>query len=238
MSSKWLDLEIDLRSRTLWLVHVIALIAVVLIPYVVWAQEQAPTAHHGFGDVEHWASVFESPARAKWQKPDEVVRALDLKPGETVIDIGAGTGYFTRRFAKAVGPSGTAIGLDVEPGMVDYMKADAKKLDLKNYQARLVTADNPELGSHSADVIFFCDTLHHVADRIAYLQSLMPALRSGGRVAVVDFKKDAPMGPPAKMKIAREQMIEQFGKAGYRLVRAHDFLPDQYFLEFEPAAHG
>ncbi|MHB8381534.1 MAG: class I SAM-dependent methyltransferase [Candidatus Binataceae bacterium] len=91
----------------------------------------------------------------------------------------------------------------MEPGMVDYMKADAKKLDLKNYHARLVTADNPELAPHSADVIFFCDTLHHVADRIAYLQSLMSALKANGRVAAVDFKKDAPMGPPAKMKIAR-----------------------------------
>lgn len=68
----------------------------------------------------HWVGVFESPDRFKWQKPDEVVRALDLTPGQTVIDIGAGTGYFTRRFAKAVGPSGAVIGLDVEPGMVDY----------------------------------------------------------------------------------------------------------------------
>jgi arsenite methyltransferase len=215
-----------------------AMVGFVLFPYALRAQEAAPTAHHGFGDVEHWASVFESPARDKWQKPGEVVRALDLKPGETVIDIGAGTGYFTRRFAKAVAPSGTAIGLDVEPGMVDYMKADAKKLGLTNYQARLVKAADPELAPDSADVIFFCDTLHHVADRIAYLQALIPALKPGGRVAVVDFKKDAPMGPPAKMKIAREQMIDQFGKAGYRLVREHNFLPDQYFLEFEPAAHG
>ena len=62
-----------------------------------------PTAHHGFGDVAHWAGVFESPDRARWQKPDDVVQALDLKRGQMVIDIGAGTGYFARRFAKAVG---------------------------------------------------------------------------------------------------------------------------------------
>ena len=66
-----------------------------------------------------------TPARAKWQKPDQVVRALNLKPGQTIVDIGAGTGYFTRRFARAVGPTGMAIGLDIEPGMVAYMKADA-----------------------------------------------------------------------------------------------------------------
>ena len=189
---------------------VIALMAVLLLPRALRAQEHAPTAHHGFGDVAHWAGVFESPDRAKWQKPDEVVRALDLKPGQTVIDIGAGTGYFTRRFAKAVGPSGAAIGLDVEPAMIDYMKADAKKLGLENYHARLVKADDPELAPHSADVVFFCDTLHHMDDRVAYLRKLAPALKPGGRIAVVDFKKDAPKGPPKRMKISREQMMEQF----------------------------
>ena len=217
---------------------VITLMAVLLLAHSPQAQEHAPTAHHGFGDVAHWAGVFESPDRAKWQKPDEVVRALDLKPGQTVIDIGAGTGYFTRRFAKAVGPSGAALGLDVEPGMVDYMKADAKKLRLQNYHARVVKADNPELTPYSADVIFFCDTLHHIDDRIAYLRKLASALKPGGRIAVVDFKQDAPEGPPKRMKISREQMIDQFSKAGYDMVREHKFLPYQYFLEFEPAAHG
>jgi arsenite methyltransferase len=217
---------------------VMALMAVLLLPHALRAQEHAPTARHGFGDVAHWAGEFESPDRAEWQKPDEVVRTLDLKAGQTVIDIGAGSGYFTRRFANAVGPSGAAIGLDVEPGMVDYMKADAKKLSLQNYHARVVKADNPELAPDSADVIFFCDTLHHVDDRLAYLRKLAPALKPGGRIAIVDFKKDAPEGPPKRMKISREQMIDQFTKAGYHMVREHKFLPYQYFLEFEPGAPG
>jgi arsenite methyltransferase len=217
---------------------VITLMAVLLLAHAPQARERALTAHHGFGDVAHWAGVFESPDRVKWQKPDEVVRALDLKPGQTVIDIGAGTGYFTRRFAKAVGPSGAVIGLDVEPGMIDYMKANAKKLGLQNYHARVVKADDPELSPNSADVIFFCDTLHHVDDRLAYLRKLAPALKPGGRIAVVDFKKDAQEGPPKRMKTSREQMIDQFSKAGYDMVREHQFLPYQYFLEFEPAAHG
>jgi ubiquinone/menaquinone biosynthesis C-methylase UbiE len=171
---------------------VITLMAVLLLAHAPRAQEHALTAHHGFGDVAHWTSVFESADRAKWQKPDGVVRALNLKPGQTVIDIGAGSGYFTRRFAKAVGPSGTVIGLDVE--MVDYMKTDARKLGLQNYHARVVKADDPELSPNSADVIFFCDTLHHVDERLAYLRKLAPALKPGGRIAVVDFKKNAPEG--------------------------------------------
>jgi arsenite methyltransferase len=157
-----------------------------------------------------------------------------LKPGQIVVDIGAGTGYFTRRFARSVGPSGKAIGLDIEPGMIDYMHADASKLKLSNYQARLVKPNDPELAPHSADVIFFCDVLHHVDDRVSYLTKLRPALKSGGRVAVVDFKKTAPIGPPATMRIPRNEMIAQFKAAGYRLVEEHDFLPYQYFLEFQP----
>lgn len=201
------------------------------------AQVHGGSAYHQFHDTQRWVKIFESPERAKWQKPDEVVRALKLKPGETVVDIGAGTGYFTRRFARAVGPTGKAIGLDIEPGMVAYMKADAKKLGLKNYEARLVKPDNPELAPDSADLVFFCDVLHHVRQRIPYLKKIIPALKPDGRVAVVDFKKNAPMGPPARIKISREKMIAEFKDAGYRLVHEETFLPYQYFLEFSPEKH-
>jgi arsenite methyltransferase len=200
------------------------------------AQEHAEGAPHQFEDTSHWVQVFESPARARWQKPDEVVRALGLKPGQTVVDIGAGTGYFTRRFARAVGPSGKVIGLDIEPGMVAYMKADAARLKLPNYQARTVTPDDPELGPHSADLIFFCDVLHHIGNRVAYLEKLKPALKPRGRIAVLDFKRTSPIGPPPAMRISREQMVATFEQAGFDLVKRHDFLPYQYFLEFEPAS--
>ncbi len=199
------------------------------------AQKHAEGSHHGFGDATHWAQVFESPERSKWQKPNEVVKAMKLEPGQTVIDIGAGTGYFTRRFAKVVAPSGEALGLDIEPAMIDYMEADSKKLDLKNYKARLVKADDPELASHSADVVFFCDTLHHMEDRVAYFRKLALALKPGGRVIVIDFeKKPLPVGPPPEDKLSREEVVAEFHNAGYRLLRDHDFLPYQYFLEFEP----
>jgi arsenite methyltransferase len=195
--------------------------------------QTAPTP--GFQDTAHWARIFESAERGKWQKPDQVVTSLNLKQGQTVVDIGAGSGYFTRRFAHAVGLSGKAIGLDIEPGMIDYMNADAKKLKLPDYEARLVRPDDPELAPKSADVIFFCDVLHHIDDRAAYLKKLKPALKSGGRVAVIDFKKTAPFGPPAGMRIRRETMVAQFRSAGFRVLREYQFLPYQYFFEFEPA---
>jgi arsenite methyltransferase len=214
-----------------------ALVLALSLSHLATAQIHEQTAHHGFHNIQHWAQAFESPERAKWQKPDEVVRALNLRAGQAVVDIGAGTGYFTRRFATAVGPTGTAAGVDIEPAMVDYMKTDAKKLKVSNYQARLSKPDDPELAPHSADLIFFCDVLHHIDNRLAYLRKLKPALKPAGRVAVIDFKKETlPVGPPPADKISRDEMIGEFRTAGYRLVREHDFLPYQYFLEFEPKA--
>lgn len=212
-----------------------ALVLAFSITTVVSAQEHGEGVHHGFHDAAHWAKVFESPERTKWQKPDQVVRALGLKSGQTVIDIGAGTGYFTRRFAAALGPSGSAIGLDIEPGMVAFMKADAKKLGAKNYDARVVKPDDPGLARSSADLVFFCDTIHHIDGLVAYFRKLAPALKPGGRVAVIDFKKEPlPVGPPPEIKLSRQQVIEDFRDAGYRLVAEYNFLPYQYFLEFEP----
>jgi arsenite methyltransferase len=214
--------------------YFVALTLAFLLPQLVSAQEHGQTAHPRFEDSSRWARVFEAPGRSRWQKPDQVVLTLGLKPGQTVIDIGAGTGYFTRRFARAVGPTGKAIGLDIEPGMIAYMQDDAKRLKLASYEARLVKPDDPELAPQSADLIFFCDVLHHVDHRVSYLKKLTPDLKPAGRVAVVDFKKTAPIGPPTGMKIPRQEMIAEFKEAGYRLVREHAFLPYQYFLEFTP----
>jgi arsenite methyltransferase len=212
-----------------------SVILALVTSFLTHAQEHAEGSHHGFSDANHWAKVFESPERTKWQKPDEVVSALKLQPGQTVIDIGAGTGYFTRRFAKMVAPSGEALGLDIEPAMIDYMKADAEKLGLKNYHARLLKPDDPGLARHSVDVVFFCDAIHHMDQRVAYFRKLASALKPGGRVIVIDFKKEPlPVGPPPEDKLSRDEVLAEFRSAGYRLARDHDFLPYQHFLEFEP----
>jgi arsenite methyltransferase len=212
-----------------------ALVAAIFVAIgVPFAQTGPMPMHHGFENTKRWAKEFESPQRARWQKPDEVIKALALKPGENVADIGAGTGYFTRRFARAVAPGGIAMGLDVEPGMVAYMKRDAEKLGLGNYRARVVKPDDPQLAPDSVDLIFFCDTLHHISGRVSYLKRLHPALRQGGRIALIDFKPSSPIGPPKAMRIPPGEAIKEFREAGYRPVREFNFLPYQYFIEFAP----
>lgn len=186
-----------------------------------------------FDDIERWVRAFEDPQRDEWQKPDKVVESLNIKNGDVIADIGAGTGYFTRRFAVATGPDGKALGLDIEKSMVHYMKEDARKLDLPNYEARVVKPDNPALDDNTVDIIFLCNTYHHIQNRVEYFRKASTSLKPGGRLVIVDFyKRELPYGPPPEHKLSRERVISELKQAGYRLQKTWDFLPYQYFLEF------
>ncbi|MEW6210593.1 MAG: methyltransferase domain-containing protein [Acidobacteriota bacterium] len=175
----------------------------------------------------------QSSSRDRWQKPDEVIRAMGLRPGQIVVDIGAGDGYFTRRFAAAVAPDGRAIGIDIDPSSIRSLMADAKRWGLANYEARLVPADDPMLEPQSVDVVFLCDTYHEIEKRVEYFSRVKKSLRAGGKLVVVDFVKDK---DNPKHSIEKETVIEELRQAGYRLAREFDFLlPRQFFLEFETA---
>jgi ubiquinone/menaquinone biosynthesis C-methylase UbiE len=190
--------------------------------------------HHPPESTSAYIRALEDPGRIEWQKPDEVVEKLGLKAGEAVADLGAGSGYFTLRFAQAVGPAGRVYAVDISPGMLDYLEGHAKEARLENIQPILAEPHDPKLPASSVDLIFICDTLHHISDRAAYYPLLARALRPGGRLVDIDFyKKPLPVGPPVTMKIAKEEMIEEVKPAGFHLVKEFDFLPYQYFLVFQ-----
>jgi ubiquinone/menaquinone biosynthesis C-methylase UbiE len=192
------------------------------------------TSHHTFEDVEHWVSVFDDPRRDEWQKPAEVVAALKLAPGSMVADLGAGTGYFSRYLAQAVGERGTVLAADVEPQLVEHIRKRAEREKTTNVVPVLASADNPRLPYGRVDVVLIVDTYHHFNDRIAYLRRLAQALAAGGRIAVIDwFKRELPEGPPMDHKLAREQIVGELSAAGYELVEEPTFLPYQYFLVFK-----
>jgi predicted methyltransferase len=183
--------------------------------------------------------MFESTERDTWQKPDEVVKQLQLRTGDVVADIGAGTGYFTRRFAAAVGPRGKALGLDIEATMVTHINSEAQKQGVANLNARQVPPNDPQLGPQSVDVVFICNTYHHMQERVAYARLLNQALKPGGCVVIVDFhKRPLPLGPPVEWKLASETVTEEFRQAGFQLTRSVDLLPYQYFLEFVHSPGG
>src|SRR5262249_11599845 len=118
--------------------------------------------------LSHRVESFERPERASWQKPDEVVQALGVKNGDVVADIGAGTGYFTRRFAKAVEPDGKVYAVDVAADVLDYLKERADQEGLRNIVTIVSRDDDPMLPQGAVDLAFFCDTTHHIAGRVNF----------------------------------------------------------------------
>jgi len=193
----------------------------------------AQTAHthqHQFSGAEHWAAVFDDPSRDAWQKPHEVIQALQLAPDSLVADIGSGTGYFSARLAHFV-PKGRVYGVDIEPDMVKYLAERAKREQLPNLTAVSGAPDDPRLPG-KVDLVLMVDVYHHLGDRDRYLRKLRGSLKPGGRVAIIDFDQRTQMGPPKGERVAPETVRSELEKAGYVLSKQHDFLPDQYFMVF------
>lgn len=193
------------------------------------------TADHAFDDVEHWTGVFDNPKRDTWQKPDEVVRALGLKAGMAVADLGAGTGYFLRHLSTAVGPDGVVFAVEVETKLLDHIRKRAAAEALANVVPVLTSPDEPRLPHGRVDLVVIVDTYHHIDDRRQYLRRLARVLAPGGRVAIIDWlKRELPEGPPPDHKLAREHVLDEMRAAGFNLIEEPAFLPYQYFLIFKP----
>jgi ubiquinone/menaquinone biosynthesis C-methylase UbiE len=191
-------------------------------------QEQHPPQ-----STSRYIQVLEDPSRDPWQQPEKVIATLGLKPGERVADVGAGPGYFTLRFAQAVGPTGKVYGVDISREMLDYLEKQASAQHLTNIQPVLASPHDPKLPAASVDMIFICDTLHHISDRATYFPLLMRALKPGGRLVNIDFhKRSLPVGPPVEMKIPEPEMIREAEAAGFHLIHKYDFLKYQYFVVF------
>ena len=184
---------------------------------------------HKFDDPARYAKSFDDPSRDAWQMPARVIDALQLKSGMKVADIGAGTGYFSMRLARVPGVSVFAV--DIEPKMVAYLKQRAQKEHASNVSAVLAGQSTPNL-AEPVDVILIVDTYHHLPNRATYFRELRKSLKPGGRIAIVDFRKDAPDGPPAHFRFTPQQIQDEMKQAGYELQASHDFLPRQHFLIF------
>jgi SAM-dependent methyltransferase len=189
-----------------------------------------------FEEVEKYIAFLERPDRALWQKPDEVVEALRLGPTDTVADVGAGSGYFTFRMAKAL-PRGTVVAIDIEPEMVRHIHHKAMTEGVANVRAVLDKPDEPTLPPE-ADVVFVCDVLHHVAQREAWLGKLAAQMKPSARLVLVEFKEGPlPQGPPASLKLSRAQMLDLARGAGLTLTAEQPtLLPYQTYLVFQRAA--
>jgi len=189
--------------------------------------------HHLHGDPMAYIAALDDPARDSYQKPDDVMKALALRQGEVVADIGSGSGYFTLRFARAVGDSGRVYAVDISPDMIRHLNRRLRDAGIRNVVPVLADPDDPLLPDASVDRFVIVDTWHHVEDQAKYLGLLKRMLKPGGQVVHIDFqKRELPVGPPPGMKVAREDLVKQMGSAGFDLAAEHTFLPYQYFLVF------
>jgi ubiquinone/menaquinone biosynthesis C-methylase UbiE len=197
------------------------------------AAQTAHDAHRLHGDPAAYIAALEDPKRDAYQKPDEVIAALAPRPGEIIADIGAGSGYFAVRLAPRVSPGGHVYAVDVSPDMVRRLNQRVHESGLVNLSTILAPPDNPLL-PRQVDRVLFVNVWHHIENQPAYLALLKKALKGGGQIVMIDFhKRDLPVGPPAAMKIAREDLIRQMQSHGFKVRAEHTFLPYQYFLVFE-----
>jgi len=193
--------------------------------------DESRDPHGNPKDLEHYLERLLSPERDAWQMPDRVVRALKLKKGQTVAEIGCGPGYFTLRLARAVGKSGAVMAVEVNARLISLLRDRLEEHRVGNVTPVFSLAQDPFLPAASCDLILAVNSFHHFQKLPAYLRRLKRALKPKGRIVDIDFhKRELPLGPPVDHKLAREKILGAARKAGLRLVAEPDFLPYQYFL--------
>lgn len=182
--------------------------------------------------------ILERPERDAYQQPDRVMQVLAFRPGERVADVGAGSGYFTRRISRAVGPSGTVWAVDIRPEILGVLEERARRDGAANIRVQQVKPDDPELPAGGVDTIIMVDTLHYVKARADYARKLRAALAPAGRIVIIDFLPkplgERPWGPPPEQKMSREEVDAAMAEAGLFPSRVHEFLAEQFFVEYRP----
>jgi len=183
--------------------------------------------------AEDWSKTLEAHDRVANLKMDEIVAKLRLKPGETVADIGAGSGLFEVPLAKAVAPGGKVYAVDIDEGFFPQVKRKADEARVTNVQTVLGKYTDPNLPVKNVDMVFFHDVLHHIQDRAGYLKAVAGYLKPGGRVAVVDYEQgQGPHKAAPELEVSREQLVAWAKEAGLKQTEDVKMFPDRYFLVF------
>ena len=194
----------------------------------------APVAGQlGSRPAEEWIKTLDGPVRVAGMKIDEVVAALKLQPGQSVADIGAGSGLLVAPLAKAVGPRGRVYAVEIDAGFFPEIKKRAAAAQVTNVETVLGKFTDPALPVKSIDVAVFHDVLHHVENRGAYLKTLAGYLAPSGRIVVIDYEGgQGPHRDQPALEVTRAQLAGWMTDAGLAEVGEVKLFADKYFLAF------
>ena len=177
--------------------------------------------------------AYAGPDRDSWQQPERVVKSLAIAPGARVADIGAGGGYFTWRLAEAAGAAGRVYAVDVDPDMTSYLEDEARGREITTVRVVLAALDDPKL-PESVDLVFVCNTFHHIGARADYFRRVGEKLRPGGRVAIVEYKETGWLSRWLGHHTHPETIQREMREAGFERVESFDWLERQSFQIFAP----
>lgn len=212
------------------------------LPAVLHAQEQSVSPdinrHYENPVWQQWVSTFEAPGRELFAKRHAIVAATGVRPGMAVADIGAGTGLFTRLFSPRVEPGGKIYAVDISGSFVENILRTCRAQGLGNVQGIVNTPRDAGLPAGSIDLAFLADTYHHFEYPVSMLDSIHRALRTGGRLVIIDFRRQPGSSSPWVMqhvRAGRDSVIREIQAAGFRFLAERPLLASNYFLEFSKA---
>ncbi len=194
------------------------------------SQHKHDHSKHPFKNAEEFAAKFDDPSRDEWQKPDEILDFIELKPSYKFADFGAGTGYFSIRAAKRV-KEGVVFAIDSEPEMLRYIQKRAASAGLSNIKT---FKTNHHLAlPERVDVILLVNTYHHIENRVSCFSDLKRWLNADGKLVVIEGKPGTPMEPPEEIRVTRNIIETELAQAGYAQSDEASFLPYQSLQIFK-----
>ena len=200
------------------------LFAIVMLAGVV----AAPAFQLGSRPTAEWIQVLERPQRIEGLKIEEIIANLKLKPGMVVADIGSGSGLLSRPLAKTVAPDGKVIAVDIEAGLLSYVRERAAKENIPNIETHLAEPNDAKLSGEVVDLALIHDVLHHIENRALYLKNLFQYIKPGGRVAIVDPDPDDPEGAhrnQPELLVSKAEIDQWMKAAGFQMVEQIDLFP-------------
>ena len=204
-----------------------------------WADEKNvnPGINNNYYDAkfEQWLETFETPGREVFDKKETILQEAQIKPGMRIADIGAGTGFYSIAFAQKTGEDGLVYAIDISSDFIRNILLRAKNHDITNIKGIINNQKEIGLSQNSIDLAFICDTYHHFEYPLTTLQSVYQSLSSGGKLIIIDFKRDPQISSSWVMghvRANKEKVIKEVESIGFKLIGDSNILERNIFLTF------